>query len=258
VSPDASRTSVSCSRSPVAMRNGNDIDSGIGQHSSLGQIHSNGTNLGLLGVDTGDHHPIVDLTASDSSGDEEPQSSLQEIDSLTLKRKLPNWGRAAPKRMRELSVVNWPSASVMWTTQQQSGGQSLTPSFLKNSGAESSSLTIKTPAWNPNPYKFPTRLDHWDHASSIRRVPQIEARENAGTFRKISYVTERSGAAETSTSTDRGVPRVLPPTLGGSTLNIPNGAQVGIGSFEAANLLKRSEEMAYQAVLQVDSIKQAS
>jgi hypothetical protein len=45
--------------------------------------------------------------------------------------------------------------------------------------------------------------------------------------------------------------------LGGSTLNIPNGAQVGIGSFEAANL-QRSEEMAYQAVLQVDSIKQAS
>ncbi len=249
---------MSSLRSPAAMRNGNDIDSGIGQHSSLGHIHNNGTNLGLLGVDTGDHHPIVDLTTSDSSGDEEPQSSLQEIDSLTLKRKLPNWGRAAPKRMRELSVVNWPSASVMWTTQQQSGGQSLTPSFLKNSGAASSSLTIKTPAWNPNPYKIPTWLDHWDHASSIRRVPQIEARENAGTFRKISYVAERSGAAETSTSTDRGVPRVLPPTLGGSTLNIPNGAQVGIGSFEAANLLKRSEEMAYQAVLQVDSIKQTS
>jgi hypothetical protein len=93
----------------------------------------------------------------------------------------------------------------------------------------------------------------------MRVVPSGQALSNMAAYRdahssSIVNIAHRSSSGEVSTSYDRHRPRVLPGTLAGPITGISNGIQHAAAAADPALALKRSEELAYQAVLQVGKL----
>lgn len=251
-SPDISRHSGSNSSSPIALVDGYN---GSNELRFMPSVKHNGIakDLRLLRVDSGPHlHPVVDLT-SDSDSDEE-ESELQDLTGISLgKRRLPSWVEMNPKRPRESPAVNWP-------TKQLNGYQFPNhppgSSLVKRAGPEFSSVSNRSLPWNPTTAKMQMESGRWDPSgSSLKAVAVAEAHSNLMAYRSTHSmnITQRSSSGEISTSYDRTV-RVLPPSLGGSISGLASGGHIVVAPNDGSSTMKRSEELAYQAVLQVRNV----
>lgn len=252
-SPDPSRQSNSNSSSPVAMfdqslRNGFTFSPSVGQN-NISQ-YQRPFNISLA-------QSVVDLTSDSSDGSEE-ESELREISGGSRgKRKLPGWAEAEQKKPRPAGI--WPP--------RQPNGHSYAnypaSTYLKKV-PEMHAIPGRSQSWNPSMSKFSLQMGRMESSattatSMMRVVPSGQALSNMAAYRdahssSIVNIAHRSSSGEVSTSYDRHRPRVLPGTLAGPMTGISNGVQLAAAAVDPALALKRSEELAYQAVLQVGKL----
>lgn len=202
-------------------------------------------------------NPVVDLTSDGSDGDEE-ESELREIDGMSRgKRKLPSWAgeRKKPRESADRSHVQGGG--------HQYAGFAHQYAQLASTAAEMSLLASRSRSWDPSSLRFSSALGNVDSsvtsATSLRVMAGAEAQRRALEYRdsytsKLISTAQRTSSGEVSTSYDRGTGRVLPGSMR-SYAGLANGMRLAAAVDQrlhvAVDPVKRSEELATQAVFQV-------
>ena len=200
---------------------------------------------------------IVDLS-DDSDGDEE-ESELREIEMVRGKRKLPSWATGAGgerKRPREGMGHIQPGGH------QYSALSNPFAQFAKKP-AEMNHFSNRSRSWEHNSMRHPSQLGNLESsvttATSLRGMPGVEAQRGTSAYRE-TYATsmmsmaKRTSSGEVSTSYERAALRVLPGTMSAYS-GMANGMRLAAAADQrlsvAVDPMKRSEELAHQAVFQV-------
>ena len=249
LSPDVSRPSRSNSSSPIAMLDNYNFSRNEYRLGSPFERNSIVQNPRASSIHNG--HAIVDLTSDDSDGDEE-ESELREIDmGLRGKRKLPSWAGERKK----------PRAG---TDHIQPGGHQFVNnpfSQFANKAVEMHSLLSKSRSWEPSSVRYPSQLGNMESsittATSLRGIPATEAqRAYRDTYASsmLSSMAKRTSSGDLSTSFERATLRVLPGTMSAYT-GLATGMRLAAAADQRLSVVvdpvKRSEELAHQAVFQV-------
>ncbi|XP_024359379.1 helicase-like transcription factor CHR28 [Physcomitrium patens] len=254
LSPGVSRPSRSTSSSPIAMfdntsRHGLVFDSPFERNS----IVENPRQFTIL-----NGHAIVDLTSDDSDGDEE-ESELKEIDGRSRgKRKLPHDETEGDrKRLRETANSSY----------MQNIGTGFPYTQIAKKPCETISFPNRSQSWSPSSLKYSSQLGNLESsvttATSLKNIPGYESHKTTSARRdtytsSLTNMAQRSCSGEVSTSYDRGISRVLPGTVARSMAGLVNGMRVAATIDHrlalAMDPVKRSEELAIQAVVQAFSL----
>lgn len=255
LSPDVSRPSRSNSSSPIAVLDSFNISRNEYRHGSPFERHSIVQYPRASSINNG--HAVVDLTSDDSDGDEE-ESELREIDMGSRgKRKLPSWagaGASERKRPRE-SMGHFQSGSQLYA------GNNPFSHFAKKP-AEMPPLSNRSRSWEPSS-RYPPQFGNLESsittATSLRGIPGTEAQRGTSMYREtyassVLSMAKRTSSGEVSTSYERGALRVLPGTMSTFT-GLANGMRLAGAADQRLSIVvdpvKRSEELAHQAVFQV-------
>ncbi|KAG0557123.1 hypothetical protein KC19_11G104000 [Ceratodon purpureus] len=253
LSPDVSRPSRSNSSSPIAMLDSFNFsrpEHRLGspfERNSIVQNRNSSIPNGLT---------IVDLS-DDSDGDEE-ESELREIEMVRGKRKLPSWATGAGgerKRPREGMGHIQPGGH------QYSALSNPFAQFAKKP-AEMNHFSNRSRSWEHNSMRHPSQLGNLESsvttATSLRGMPGVEAQRGTSAYRE-TYATsmmsmaKRTSSGEVSTSYERAALRVLPGTMSAYS-GMANGMRLAAAADQrlsvAVDPMKRSEELAHQAVFQ--------
>jgi hypothetical protein len=252
LSPDVSRPSRSNSSSPIAMLDNYNFSRHEHRLGSPFERNSIVQNPRASSIPNG--HTIVDLS-DDSDGDEE-ESELREIDMGRGKRKLPaGWAAGERKRPRESMGHIQPGV------RQYAG----TPNpFMKyaNKPGEMNPLSSRSRSWEHSAsLRYPSQLGNLESsittATSLRGMPGAEAQRGTSAYRETyassMLMARRTSSGEVSTSYERAALRVLPGTMSAYP-GLANGMRLAAAVDQRLSVVdpvKRSEELAHQAVFQV-------